>query len=117
MSHEPKFEILMAVLVAIFAGGFTLAIPKKYRIVGVLIMVFSLTGLAFMFLKKELAGIVSRGFILYFNQRGRNGGNNAGGGGGGAGARAEMVEPSTTTTITKYHRWKNRPFMNHRTAR
>jgi hypothetical protein len=49
MLHEPKFQILAGVLVAVFAGGLALIWPKKSRTIGAAMMIVSLFGLLLMF--------------------------------------------------------------------
>jgi hypothetical protein len=47
--HEPKFQILAAIFVALFAGGVALVWPKS-RVAGVVTIALSLVGLILMYL-------------------------------------------------------------------
>jgi hypothetical protein len=82
MPHEPKFQILMAILAAVFTGGVALMWPKKSRAIGGAMVAFSLLGLLGMFLywpESSAEHSIS-------TDGGGTGGFNAGGGGGGKGA-------------------------------
>jgi hypothetical protein len=88
MLHEPKFQILAAFLVAVFAGGIALAWPEKNRVVGIAMMAVSALGLILMyFYWPESSAAHSSPSISTSTQGGGTGGSYAGGGGGGAGAQ------------------------------
>jgi hypothetical protein len=85
MLHEPKFQILAGVLLAVFTGGFAMACQKKTRRGGMAIMAVSGFILVLMFVYWPESSTTSPS-ISTETQGGGTGGVKAGGGGGGKGA-------------------------------